>query len=100
ASIRCRFRVRSHVERNDAATKPAEDTGGGTPDPAGPHDTDRLAVEIEANEAIEGEVPLADASVSAVDLAIERQNEGHRMLGDRMWGVFGHSDHGKPDPPS
>ena len=46
--------------------------------------------ELAAKEAVEGEVPLAHPVEGAVELALERQDQPHGVLGDRGRGVGGH----------
>ncbi|KYK59060.1 hypothetical protein DCS_00187 [Drechmeria coniospora] len=75
---------------DDAAAEALHDAAGGDADPAGADDADRLAVEGAPDEAVEGEVALADAVVGAVRVAVERLDEGDGELGDGLGRVGGH----------
>jgi hypothetical protein len=53
------------------AAEAVHDAGDFTADFAGADDANSLAMNIEAKQAIQGEVAFADAGVGAVDFAIE-----------------------------
>ena len=78
----------------DLAAKAFENGSGAAADFSGADETDGLAMEIKADEAAEREVQLAHAIVSAVDLAVQCQQQCHGVLGDRVWRVGGHTGDG------
>ena len=61
---------------------------------AGADDAGGAAVELAAQQAVEGEVALAHAVPGAVDLAVQRQDQRQGVLGDGVRGVGGDADDG------
>jgi hypothetical protein len=83
--------------REQAAAEAVEDARDQRADPAGADDAGGAAVEVEAEQAVEGEVALAHAVEGAVGLAVEGQDQRQRMLGDRVRGVGRHPGHRDPE---
>lgn len=82
------------VVGEDVAAEALHDAGGGEADLADAEDADGLAVEGAAEQAVEGEVALADAVVGPVGVAVEGLDQGDGELGDGLGGVGGHvGDH-------
>ncbi len=77
------LRVGAGVMRQYPATEAGEDSGHRGPDAPGADYPRRPPVEVEAEQAVEGEVPLPDTVVGAVNLAVEREDERHCVFGDR-----------------
>ena len=74
--------VREGVVGEDAHAEAAEDLAGDLAGAAGADEAGGFAVEVEADEAVEGEVEVADAVVGAGDFAIEGEEEGDGVFGD------------------
>ncbi len=81
------------VVAEQLAAEPGQDPGDHGTDLPGADDARRLAGEIEPEQAVEGEVALPHPGVGAVDPAVERQDQRHRVLGHRMRRVGGHPHH-------
>ena len=62
--------------------------------PTRPDHPDRGSVQVESHEAVERKVSFTNTIVRAVDLAVQCQDEGHRMFGDGIGGVCRHTDDG------
>ncbi len=73
------------------ATEACKNAGHGLADLAGADHACRLAMQVEAEQAFQGEIALAHAHVSAMELAIEREDQRHRMLRDRLRRVARHA---------
>jgi hypothetical protein len=87
--------VRVRVEGEEPHPEPGpEDLGRRRPDPPGPDHAGRLSPEVDAEEAAQLEVPLADPVVRAVDAAVEREDQPHRVFGDRIGRIGRHPHHG------
>ncbi len=78
------FLVRQRVGCEHPAADPAQDPGDIEADAASADDPGGFAVEVKSEEPGEGEIPFAHAIKSAVQLAIEREDERKGVLRDRM----------------
>ena len=76
------FEVGKGVVGEDAHAESAEDLTGDLAGASGANEACGFAVEVEADEAVEGEVQIADAIVGAGDFAIEGEQEGDGVFGD------------------
>ncbi len=56
-------------------------------------DARRLAVHVEAQQAVQGEVAVARAPRGAVDFAVEREHQRHGVLRHGVGRVGGHANH-------
>jgi len=83
------------IEGQHATAEPGEDPCDGGSDLPGAHHSRRAADEIEAEQAIQREVALADARPGAVHLAVESEDEGDGVLGHRVRRVGGHAGDGQ-----
>ena len=81
--------------RDEAAAEPREDAREDAPDQAGADDADGLAVEVEAEQAMELEIALADPVVGAVGLAVQGQDQRDRVLGDGVGRIGRHPADGE-----
>ncbi len=54
---------------------------------------DREALEVEAEQPAEGEIPLAHAVVGTVDAPVQRQDHGDPVLGHRIGRIGRHARH-------
>ena len=82
------------VGGKDTAAEAEHDAGKDATDAAGADDAHGFALEVEAQEAIEGEIAFADAVEGAVGFAVEGKDEGDGVLGDGVGGVGGDADDG------
>ncbi len=55
-------------------------------------DADGAAVEVEAQQAFEGEIVFAHAGGGAVDFAIQSQHQAHGVLAHGIGGIGRHAD--------
>jgi hypothetical protein len=92
--------VGAGIVRHDPHAEAAEDLRSHPADAAGAHDATGLAVEVEADQASQGEVLLAHAVVGPVDAAVEGQHQSRRVLGDRVGRIGRHAAHGHAEPAS
>ena len=76
--------IRERIIGEHLHAESAQDLGNDAPDLAGAHDAGGLAVQVEADQAIEREVELAHTVEGAVDLAVESQQQRDGMLGHRV----------------
>lgn len=90
------FVGRIGIRGDHAAAEAAHDAREGAPDEAGADDAHGLAAEIEAEEPLKGEIAFAHPVEGAVGVAVEREDQGHRMFGDRMGRIGGHAPHRHP----
>ena len=95
-SERLAFLVLDPVVGEQAAPEPVHDPGDPHADLAGPHDADGPAVQVEAQQAVEREVPLAHPVVGAVELPVQCQHQPHGVLGDRVRRIGGDPRHRDP----
>ena len=79
------------VERQHATAESGQDPGQDGANGSGSDDPSGLAVQVEAEQPVEGEVALAHAVEGTVGLAVQRQNQGEGMLGHRMGGIGWHT---------
>jgi hypothetical protein len=98
AQIGCETGVGTKVEGEHAATESVKDARGHLADSASPQDASRLAIQVEAHQAVEREVPLAYTCVGPVDLPIQREHEPHRVLGDGERRILRHTHDGHAKP--
>jgi hypothetical protein len=85
--------IRVEVVGKDTTAEPRHDAGEHRADRACADDADRLAVQVEPQQAGEREVALTYARVGAVDPAVERQHEAGGVLGDGVRRVRRHAHH-------
>ncbi len=90
------LRVRVRVPHDHAHPEALEDLAGDLADLARPDQPDGLAVHVEADQPVEGEVHVAHAAVGLRDVPVERQREGDRVLCHGVRGVRGHPRHEQP----
>jgi hypothetical protein len=74
------------------AAEAEHDPGEHRADLAGADDPDGPAVQVEAEQAVQREVALADPVVGPVDLAVEREDQADGVLGDGVGRVAGDAD--------
>ena len=86
------------VDRDDVAAEVPQEAGHDRADPSGADDGRRLAGEIEPDQSVEREVAVTDPGVRPVDTAVEREDQGQRVLGDGVGGVGGHADDVDAEP--
>ena len=79
------------VVGDDATTEAAEYLGSDAPDLACTHNTHGFAGEVEADESIEREVMFADTVISAVDVAVKREQEADSVFRNSVGRVGGHA---------
>ena len=79
--------ILEHVVEEQIAAEAGEDAGGAEADFAGANDADGAAVHVEAEEAVDGEIAIADAIEGFVVFAIEGEHEADGVFGDGVWGV-------------
>ena len=75
----------------------AHDPGHDGADRTGADHAHRPAVQVEAQEPVEGEVVVAGADIGAVDAAVEAEDQADRELRHRVWRVGGHADDLDPE---
>ena len=78
------------------AAEAQQDPGDDRADLAGADHAGRAAVEFQAHQALQGEVALADAVVGLVDLAVQGQDQGQRVLGHGMGRIGRHASDRQP----
>ncbi|MNL23991.1 hypothetical protein D3C87_1454090 [compost metagenome] len=78
------LRVGKGVVRQQPAAKAVHDSGEGRADLPGADHADGLADQVEAGQAMQGEIAFAGTVVGAVQAAVERQDQRHRVFGYRM----------------
>ena len=88
---RAAIRAGNDVVREHAAAETEQNSRDECADSSRADDADGAIDQVETEEAVQREVAFADARVRAMDLAIERQDERHRVLGHCMRGVGGHA---------
>ena len=76
--------VDERIVGEDIATEGDQQAGDELTDAAGADDPGRPAVQAAAEQTVEGEVAVADAQVGAMDVAVEGEDEGQRVLGDGL----------------
>ena len=76
--------------------KRQQDAGDDRTDLARADHAGRAAVEFQAHQALQGEIALADAVVGLVDLAVQGQDQGQRVLGHGMGRIGRHAGDGQP----
>ena len=77
------------IAGEDAAAEAGQQPHDHLADLAGADDAGGLAVHVEADQAVEGEVAVADAGDGARDVAVEREDQRDRVLGDRVRRIGG-----------
>jgi hypothetical protein len=65
---------------------------------AGTDDAYRLAIQVEAEQAVQREIVFARAVVGAMDLTVERQDHADRELGYGVWRIGRDPGHLQPEP--
>ena len=88
--------VGTEIVSDDLHAEAPENADQLTGDPARADDAGRLAVEIEAQQTVEREIPVPRAPIGAMDFAVERQHERHGVLRHGMRRVGGDPHHGNP----
>ena len=81
----------------EGAAEPAQDPGDDHPDPPRADDPHPPRAQVEAEQSVEAEVPLADPRSGPRDAAVERQHQRDGVFGDRVRRVGGHPGHGHPE---
>lgn len=82
------------VVREDLAVESAHDAADDAANLSRADDADRLAGEVHAEEAVEGEVPLTHPVVRAVQLTTQAEHQSYRVLADGGRRVAGDADDG------
>jgi hypothetical protein len=89
--------VDDRVERHHLAAQVPQQPGHDRADLAGADHRCRLARHVEADQPLEREVAVAHTVVGSMDLAVQRQHEGQRVLGHGVRRVRRHPDHRDPE---
>jgi hypothetical protein len=63
-----------------------------------PDEAGRLAVHVEAQQRVQAEIALTHAIEGAMNLAIQRQHEADRVLGDGIGRIGRHARDGDAEP--
>src|SRR5215472_5697101 len=77
-------------------SKPAKNLSSDTPDLASADNTGSLAVQVEAYKSIKRKVQLAHTIECAMDLAVQRQQQGNSMFSYGMRRIQRDSRHRQP----
>ena len=86
--------VDERVVGEDLASKGDQQTGDELTDAPRSDHARRRSVQTVAQQTVKGEVPVADALVGTMDVAIEGEDERQGVLGDGFGGVGGNANHG------
>ncbi len=87
--------IRKRIVGQHLHAEAAQDLGDDAADLAGADDAGGLAVQVEADQAVEREVQFADAVEGAVNLAIERQQQRDGVLGHGVGRIDRHARDGE-----
>lgn len=93
-----RLRVGSWIVSHQPATETRHDAGEDAADRPCPDDAHRAAVEVEAQQSGQREVPLPDACPCSVDLPVECQDQADRVFSDRVRRVGRDPHHRQSEP--
>ncbi|MNQ77453.1 hypothetical protein D3C85_923220 [compost metagenome] len=85
------FRVGVRIVSQELTAKPGHDSGERGADLPGTDYPHGLAVQVETGQAVQAEITFAGAVVGAVQAPVQRQNQGHGMLGNGVGGVGWHA---------
>ncbi len=83
---------RKRVVGQNLAAKAGQDVGRHLADATHTDNTGGLVMQVEAHQAIEGEIALPHPCIGLVQFAVERQDHADRMLGHGIGGIGGDVD--------
>ena len=87
-------RVGCRVGCQQRAAKTGHQLAKGFAYAAGAHHTHGAAMYVKTQQTVQRKVALTHTGIGTVDFAVQRQQQGQRVLGHGMGRILGHTAHG------